>query len=620
MMRVLHHHRKVILWAMMILIVPAFVVWGGYVSSGPGSDEEMAAMAGAVARVGSVPLQAEAFRTELASEAQRRAQYGDRPSFQDLALEGAAIRVLDRLIEGAVLDNVEAQREFRCKRDFLAERLKGYPMFQTEDGQLDVATWNAFIDSGKDRNWAAIYADVNRQVGREVHLEVLKASARILGATINETFDENHSTLRIKRVVIEPPIEPTEEQIQAQYDEDPTVYQIPEHRVAQFVAVSLVPPQPPLVDDLVERARAGEDFAELAKAHSDWFGADRGGVMSWVAERPDMPDHLRPVLALAVGEVSDPVPGSNGYFIYKAEEERTNEETGLREVKGRQIHVRPQLTEEERADRQALADGLRERAVEQGDLAVAAAEAGLEVQTSEAFSSESTEIEAVPRTDVRGFKGGFEGVGADEFAEVIAGRENLYVAKVIELEPPVIQPLDAVRDRVEKDAVETIKQSEEYAERVDTVCREIAAKAASLADIPTLFPDLGAEIVEPKPFTTKESPIVPGTALRSQDLYQRFKDKGPGALVGPLDGRPPLKHFVELVALDPPSEEEWGPEKRYEEEKSLRENALMMAQYGRMSDYIKFSRERTRVEIDDAAFALVIGSDPRNAAEEALAE
>jgi len=609
--RLLRKYKKWIFWGLVILVVPTFVVWGGYRKSARMGRRGRAEVTGeaAVARVGTGAVTAEQFRRSLNAEADRRAKYAARPTFKELSEDGTASRVMDRLVDAAILDDLQSKRKFQCRRDFLVEQLKKDPSFQREDGQFNADTWNAFVDSGEDRNWNAIYSSVSSQLNRQLLLQSLQASGRVLDADIHQEFDANYSRIKVKYAAIEPKTEPSQDEIQAQYDADPAVYQIPEQRIAQFVSISLRPPRPALVDELVERARGGEDFGELAKQYSKWFDAEKGGDMGWVGERPGMPDYLRPILELPVEAVSDPTEGSGSYFIYKVEDERTNPTTNLREVKGRQICIRPELTEAERAERENQAKDILAKAKESGDLAAAASASGLDVKTTDVFSVETTELNGVPRADVRGFARGFENVAADQFAEVITARENLYVAKVTQVNPPVPQPLDAVRDRVEKDTIQKIKTSDEYAKKIEDLCQEIAAKAKTLQDIETLHPELGVTINETKEFMAKEAPVVPGLMVRANEIYATFRGKEPGAFAGPVKGMGPVQYFLELVSLNPPDETVWTPEKRAEEEKKLRETSLQMAQYGRVMDYLQYIKDRTPPDYNNEAYAGIIGSD-----------
>jgi hypothetical protein len=450
---------------------------------------------------------------------------------------------------------------------------------------------------------------MDEQVSRQVFLETIKAPGRVLDKDLAAKFDENYSTMKIRYVKIEPEVVPTAEEIQAQYDEDPSKYNIPEKRVAEYAGVSLKPPRPDLVDELVKRARDGEDFAELAKQYSDGMDKDTGGDIGWLTIGDRLLEHRKAVADLAVGQVSDPVEALNGYFIYKAEEERTNEETKEREVKTRNIYIAPRLSGEERESRKQQADDLLAAAVESGDLAAAAAAASLEVKTTGSFSVESTEIENVPKMDLYSFRMGFKDVAQGAFAEVIEGRENLYVAKVVSVEPAVPQPLEAVRERVEKDTIQKIKASDAYAAKIDGLARDIMQKAKSLTDIQAMFPELKVEIEESDEFTAKKSPYVQGAQFQSSIVYQMFKGKEPGAFGGPIKSFQAPQFFVELVSLAPPNETEWTPEKREEEMKTMRESDLTMAQNKRMMDFIKFTKARMSVEYDAARFAEVTGAN-----------
>jgi hypothetical protein len=52
---------------------------------------------------------------------------------------------------------------------------------------------------------------------------------------------------------------------------------------------------PELATQLVERARSGEDFAQLANEHSS-LSEPAGGEMGWRTEEEFMGEHLKPLL------------------------------------------------------------------------------------------------------------------------------------------------------------------------------------------------------------------------------------------------------------------------------------------------------------------------------------
>ena len=420
---------------------------------------------------------------------------------------------------------------------------------------------------------------------------------------------------------IEAPITPSEEQIQAHYDENKEKYDTPAERVVDFVAVSLTPPAPPLAEELVKRARDGEDFAELVKEYSDAAGAERGGVIEWMPEVPSLPDYMRPMFDLAPGEISDPVPSASGYYIFKVEEERREGSDESREIRGRQLLLRAELSEDERQARLEKAEAILAKAEEAGDLAAAATEAGLPVQTSGSFSSKTSRVENIPPSDAYGLRKGCEDKEMGDIVGVVKGRENFYVAKVTQVTPAVTRPLEEVRDQVEEDVRRELRISEDYAKQVQELADSIGEEAKSLDDVLRLRPELEAKIEETKPFTVQKSPVVPGTTLASKNVYMLVKGHEPGFFMGPVAGRVgPERYFLELTELSLPGGDEWTEQKRNEEMKKLRDAALNRAQYARLADYIKYLKGNTFINYDSGAFNSVIGDREPPAEEENAAE
>ena len=75
--------------------------------------------------------------------------------------------------------------------------------------------------------------------------------------------------------------------------------------------------------DLRERIVAGgEDFAQLARVHSDDASAVRGGELDWVYPGDTVPDFERAFTELKVGEVSQPVRTPFGYHLIQVLERR----------------------------------------------------------------------------------------------------------------------------------------------------------------------------------------------------------------------------------------------------------------------------------------------------------
>jgi hypothetical protein len=76
------------------------------------------------------------------------------------------------------------------------------------------------------------------------------------------------------------------------------------------------------IEELLERARAGEDFTELAKEYSEGPSAHRGGDLGFHPRESIDPDFEKVVFDLQVGEISDVFRTRYGYHIAKLEERR----------------------------------------------------------------------------------------------------------------------------------------------------------------------------------------------------------------------------------------------------------------------------------------------------------
>lgn len=88
-----------------------------------------------------------------------------------------------------------------------------------------------------------------------------------------------------------------------------------------------------LADDLVRRARAGEDFAELARQHSVGATQKSGGDLGQVNQGDLTADMEKVAFALPVGGVSDPLRTPDGWRILRVTEKSEAAVTPFEEVK-----------------------------------------------------------------------------------------------------------------------------------------------------------------------------------------------------------------------------------------------------------------------------------------------
>jgi len=96
----------------------------------------------------------------------------------------------------------------------------------------------------------------------------------------------------------------------------------------------------PKAEEVLKRARAGEDFTKLAKEFSTEPGAkEKGGDLGWFGHGQMVPEFEQAAFALKPGEISDIVETKFGYHIIKLEDRKTETKEGKPEEQVKARHI-----------------------------------------------------------------------------------------------------------------------------------------------------------------------------------------------------------------------------------------------------------------------------------------
>jgi peptidyl-prolyl cis-trans isomerase D len=315
-------------------------------------------------------------------------------------------------------------------------------------------------------------------------------------------------------------------------------------------------------EDVLKQARAGADFAALAKKYSDdEASAKNGGDLDYLTRGRMVAEFDQAAFTLQPGQISDLVKTPFAYDIIKVTEKKPGTTRTLAEL-------RPQLTDQlsyERAQAQAadLAASLEKQITRASDLDKVAKAQGLNVQESAFFSRDDQILGLGPSPEA--VSRAFDMKVGDVSQALRASRGFVFVTLVAK-QDPYAPKLDEVKDRVRDEVIKQKARDLSMQKATDVAAKlkgapdfEKAAKAAGVEAKTTelivrgaALPDLGvAPAVDDVAFALPAGaisapiPVANGTAIvkviqkqeTSPEDYTLAKDKFRDELLADRRGR-----------------------------------------------------------------------------------
>lgn len=149
-----------------------------------------------------------------------------------------------------------------------------------------------------------------------------------------ETYTEDLKKRLSASLLIQQEISPTvsvsDAEVHEFYTANPARFKAPEQIHARHILIKVKPDADEAtkeaarkrVNDILAKAKAGEDFAELAKKHSEGPTGPKGGDLGFFGHGQMVPPFEKAAFALKPGEISDAVQTTFGFHIIKLDERR----------------------------------------------------------------------------------------------------------------------------------------------------------------------------------------------------------------------------------------------------------------------------------------------------------
>jgi len=504
---------KFVLVIIVIAFVATSVVYFGMGNSGSGGTPNI------VATVNGEEIPTERFRRTQANMIE---QY-ERMTRQKLTPEmigrlGLNQRVMNELVNDTMILQAAGREGVRVSDDELRSRIQDMREFQ-EDGRFSRDRYLRILKQVR-LDPGSFEADMRRQLTRKKIEDLVKDGVKVSDAELREAYSARNQQVRmawasidssplmagvtvpdaelepyvkahqpqftrpmrrkIQYVVVSAPAPPqtvSDADAQAYYDKNTAEYEQPRQVHAAHVLVR-VPPvggseaenkAKAKIEDVLKRARAGEDFAKLAKETSeDTANAQQGGDLGFVKPGDLVPQFEQAAFALKKGELAPaPVRTMFGYHAIKVLDVKEGGKTPFKDVVDK---IKAKLAAE-RAETEAS----KKAEADQAKLLVA-----------KDFGAEAQTLGLAPRELTVGRGEVISGIGRDPkveeavFSVSVGGtsapikvQTGYAIVRVMEQFSAGVPPLEEIKARV----IETIKR-----ERAEVIAMDRAkALVAALA-------------------------------------------------------------------------------------------------------------------------------------------
>ncbi|RPI03575.1 MAG: hypothetical protein EHM72_01080 [Calditrichaeota bacterium] len=418
---------------------------------------------GVIAQVNGDEISYEEFNDAYQQELKaRREQTGE--DIEGYQLQQVENQVFERLIQQRLLRDVIDQMNLTTTDDEVGEELwnnppdiiRNTPAFQDSTGNFDMARYQAALnDPQLDSQWQSVVNYLQNAMPYQKLGNMINASTLITDDDARLEYMKNNIKMRVNYLFFDASSfagkesEPGENEIKAYYDEHSKDFIEKEKRVLDYVLFELQATRSDSqavfkqMEDLMNDARSGRTFAEMAGIYSqDTGSAENGGDLGYFKREAMVKPFSDAAFAAKVGDIVGPVVTQFGVHLIKVDDKRQVD--GEEEVKASHILLK---IEPSNATRDALRDNALylAEASKESDLKTVAEEEKLQIATTQPFTSDGfiPGIGMEQRVSRFAFR-----AKIGDVSDVLYLDRGYLVAELKEISKEAVPKLDAVRSSI----------------------------------------------------------------------------------------------------------------------------------------------------------------------------
>jgi peptidyl-prolyl cis-trans isomerase D len=510
MLRVLREHATSwMLKGILILVAVTFISWGGYSFF----REKKVSYA---AKVDGVVIDINHFN-EIYRNVEKQYRDAMGPSFSEKMAKDLHLRetVIDDLISRILMVQEASRLGLDVRDEELRTSIESIPYFQY-NGQFDPRLYERYLRQNgmsaedfermqRENLMILKVTSLIKLSGEEVsedevldtylfeneriNLTFLKVAPGVFkGRTdaneveIKDYFQQHQEAFRVPASVqiqylvfrpseFEGKVQVSSDEIKRYYDQQKERFRTPKKVKAREILIKISPDDPPekvaekrkKAEEILEKAKKTKDFGSLARQYSESITASSGGDLGWIQEGTVIEPVAKALFSAKKGEVSGPVMGRNGLYIFKIEDMTEEKLRPFDEVKNQIFEGLKKLKASNEASRRA--DDAFYSLFRSRDLEGYAREKDIPIRTT-GFFKEGDEIPEIGKNP--SFQSSAFSLKIGEISPVVSVPPNFYILKLLNKKESRIPPLEEVKEEVRKKVIEikSEKRARDVAEEI----------------------------------------------------------------------------------------------------------------------------------------------------------